>query len=185
MPKSPPAVAAPLVVTLVVCAVVLPGCAEAPTYRGKTAAYWNKVLLDRDEDYRVQALTALGEIGPAASDAAPNVKRLIADKQSNGYGTRLQAATVWWKISGNPNATVVPRLSNWLRDGSEGDAQFAAEAITRIGPPARDALPALRERHEAVTRKLGEMDEAARASSPTSSLRQALVDAISAVNGGA
>jgi HEAT repeat protein len=169
-------------VATAVGAALLQGCADAPTYRGKTAAHWNRVLLDRDEQYRVEALTALAELGPDAAQAAPNVKRVIADRESNSWETRQKAVTVWWTISDNPNSDVLPRLLTWLRSPNENDAQFAAEAVSRIGTPAKQALPALRERYEAVNRKLAEMDEADRPSS--SALRQSLLDAISSVNGG-
>ena len=173
----------PLVMCLI--AVLLGGCAAEPTYRGETAAHWNQVLLDRDEQYRVQALTALGEIGPDAEGAAPNVRRVITDGQHNSWETRVKAVTVWWQISENPNATVMPRLVKWLRGPSDAEAQLAAEAVGRIGPDARQALPALRERYEAVDRKLAAMEESERASSDAAVLRKALVDAISSVSGGA
>ena len=180
-----PIVMPPLVVLTCACALSLPGCGSAPTYRGRTAAHWNQVLLDRDEQYRVEALTALGELGHDAALATPNVKRVIADKQSNGYQTRLQAVTVWWRISRNPNATVMPRLLAWLRDANEANAQFAAEALARIGPEARQALPVLRERYDAVDQKLAAMQDPERPSSNAAALQKALVEAISAVNGGA
>ena len=173
----------PLVMCLI--AVALTGCASDATYQGRTAARWNEVLLDRDEGYRVQALTALGEIGPEAEGASPNVRRVIADRQHNSWETRLKAVTVLWKISENPNATVMPRLVKWLRDPSDAEAQFGAEAAGRIGPDARQALPALRERYEVVDRKLAAMEESERASSDAAVLRKALVDAISSVSGGA
>ena len=96
----------PLVMCLV--AALLTGCASDATYQGKTAAHWNQMLLDRDEGYRVQALTALGELGPGAEGASPNVRRVIADRQHNSWETRLKAATVLWKISEKPNETVMP-----------------------------------------------------------------------------
>ena len=83
-----------------------------------------------------------------------------------------------------PIETVMPRLVKWLRDPSDAEAQFGAEAAGRIGPDARQALPALRERYAVVDRKLAGMEESERASSDAAVLRKALVDAISSVSGG-
>jgi len=98
---------------------------------------------------REKAARTLGAIGEFAMEAAPALETVLDDKQLE---VRLAAAKGLWNISKNADA-VVPVLAALL--GSKGPPaadtpdlrrnffQSVVEALCRIGPPAKAAIPAL------------------------------------------
>ena len=167
------------VLTFLAVTTLAAGCAEETTYQGKTAAQWVHVLRDKDEIFRRQAVVALGELGRDAATAGPALRRVAEDRQANGRETRQKAIVAWWGVSKDPEHEVLPRLSQWLRDPDDGDAQLAAEAIARIGPPAAGALPDLRWRYEEAGHRIAGPPDAAGVT--PAGLRKAILDAIRAV----
>ncbi|MCS7045239.1 MAG: HEAT repeat domain-containing protein [Gemmataceae bacterium] len=105
--------------------------------------------LDGDDEARLKAARTLAYLGEAAAKAAPALAKALRDKDCN---IRLSAAKCLWNITKQSDA-VVPTLVRLLEeknaiktDDPEVRRQFlqtVMEALWRIGPPARAALPAL------------------------------------------
>jgi HEAT repeat protein len=94
------------------------------------------LLLDPDGQYaRPAAAEALGRVGPPAADAVPRLKDALHDCQLR---VRVWAAFALIRITGE-SKPYLPLIISALRD--EPDA--AAEALRRLGPAARSAIPAL------------------------------------------
>ncbi|MFJ1936625.1 HEAT repeat domain-containing protein [Kitasatospora sp. NPDC088160] len=84
------------------------------------------------------ALLALSSIGSAAATALETVRTLTDTDDPN---LRFAAAKALWHIESDP-AEAVPLLTALLDTGKDSDA---ADVLGRIGAPAADALPRLRQ----------------------------------------
>lgn len=104
---------------------------------------------------RERAARILGSLGKAAAAAGPALAQALHDRHKE---VRLAAAKALWNIT-NETEAVVPTLARLLTseqraapDGAEVRRQFVQtviEALGRIGPAARPAIPALLEKtHE-------------------------------------
>ena len=100
-----------------------------------------------DAGTREKALRTLGSLGELATAAVPEVTRALRDRDLE---LRLAAAKSLWNITRKAEG-VVPALVGLLeRKGTPQDddarrrfLQTVIEALRRIGPPARAAVPAL------------------------------------------
>jgi HEAT repeat protein len=126
---------------------------------------------------REKAAKTLGAIGEVAIEAAPALAKVLRDSHTE---VRLAAAKALWNISKAADA-VVPVLAALLTgkwpsnpEASEARRRFlqtVIEALSRIGPPAKAAIPALlamskddnRLIRESALRTLKEIDPAAAA----------------------
>ncbi|MDN3354195.1 hypothetical protein [Actinomadura sp. DC4] len=98
---------------------------------------------------RSHALAALADLGPAGAGLAPLLPELF---DSGDETTAVRSATAYWSLTGDPEP-VVPALLPHVRAGRPG-----VEAVRRlgeIGPPAAEAVPALR---QAVTSDLRQIE---------------------------
>ena len=99
-------------------------------------------LKDERENVRASAAYALGEMGPAAADAVDGLITLLTDESEE---VRRHATSALGMIK-EPVSKTVPALVRVLEDREDTDlAFFAAQALTRIGPDATEAVPALQE----------------------------------------
>ncbi len=99
-------------------------------------------LNDSRENVRASATYALGEIGPAAADAVDTLTTLLTDA-SDAVRRHATSALGMIKI---PTTKTVPALIKVLENSENTDLGFfAAQALTRIGPEAAAAIPALRD----------------------------------------
>ena len=99
-------------------------------------------LQDERENVRASAAYALGEMGPVAAEAVDGLIALLADESEE---VRRHATSALGMIK-VPSSKTVPALIEVLEDREDTDlAFFAAQALTRIGPDAVEAIPALRE----------------------------------------
>ncbi|MFJ5711030.1 PBS lyase [Streptomyces sp. NPDC093105] len=90
---------------------------------------------------REAAARTLGAFGPAAGEAVPELRELLAADSATVSTT---AARALWEVEGDADA-VVPVLVRWLRPGASGaDRCAAAQALGAIGPAAAGAARALR-----------------------------------------
>ena len=99
-------------------------------------------LEDERENVRASAAYALGEMGPVAAEAVDGLVALLTDESEE---VRRHATSALGMIK-VPVSKTVPALVKVLEDREDTDlAFFAAQALTRIGPDATEAVPALRE----------------------------------------
>ena len=99
-------------------------------------------LEDERENVRASAAYALGEIGPVAAEAVDGLVALLTDESEE---VRRHATSALGMIK-VPVLKTVPALVKVLEDREDTDlAFFAAQALTRIGPDATEAVPALGE----------------------------------------
>ena len=99
-------------------------------------------LEDERENVRASAAYALGEMGPVAAEAVDGLVGLLTDESEE---VRRHATSALGMIK-VPVSKTVPALVRVLEDREDTDlAFFAAQALTRIGRDAAEAVPALRE----------------------------------------
>ncbi|MFF7437323.1 PBS lyase [Streptomyces sp. NPDC008122] len=96
---------------------------------------------NRRDWVREAALRTLAAFGPAAAEAVPDARRLLA---ADSAAVATTAARALWAAEGD-RGDVLPALEGWLRPGASG-AEWcaAAQALGEIGPAAAAAAPALR-----------------------------------------
>jgi HEAT repeat protein len=101
-----------------------------------------QALNDPEAPIRFSAAQALGERG---AETLPAVGMLLQKAVSDpDGGVRLEAAMALYKIDGREDK-ILPVLIRALRDPDEVRRWIAADCLGEIGPPAREALPTLRE----------------------------------------
>ena len=99
-------------------------------------------LEDERENVRASAVYALGEMGLVAAEAVDGLIGLLTDESEE---VRRHATSALGMIK-EPVSKTVPALVRVLEDREDTDlAFFAAQALTRIGPDAPEAIPALQE----------------------------------------
>ena len=99
-------------------------------------------LQDERENVRASAAYALGEMGPVAAEAVDGLIALLTDESEE---VRRHATSALGMIK-VPVSKTVPALVEVLENREDTDLGFfAAQALTRIGPDATEAVPALRE----------------------------------------
>lgn len=119
-----------------------PGAAEhdkQPIYKGKALTDWVKALDQPGKEARVEALKALGEIGPAAA-AVPRVSDILKDRKQD-QSVRMQAAFALAKI-GTPKVVAAPLITA-LKDEDAYVRQAAATSLGGLRGEAGVVVPAL------------------------------------------
>jgi HEAT repeat protein len=96
-----------------------------------------EVLKEGNPEVQGNVMAALGQIGPAAKAAVPELAEGLAESSNDVLAA--QAATALGRIG----AASVPDLVKVLNKGAKGRAVLAARAIKQVGPAARDAEPGL------------------------------------------
>ena len=97
-------------------------------------------LGDKRENVRASAAYALGEMGPEAAAAVPALIPLLTDASNE---VRRHAISALGMIQ-VPAEKTVPALIEVLENREDLDLGFfAAQALTRVGPAAAAAIPAL------------------------------------------
>jgi hypothetical protein len=126
-------------VTLLLAATALAALSAAP---GQDKADKEKVamLLKELRQGEPKAAYLLGQMGPAAKDAIPTLVEMLLREPRPGDSLADNSAIALGKIG--PDA--VPALIRVLQDRKATVAwPHAASAVKAIGPPAREAVPAL------------------------------------------
>lgn len=88
----------------------------------------------KEEGLRVAAVEALADVGPAARDAVPTLAKLIKDPTGSVQWRAVEA--LGWTGS----ETAVPALLAALKENHKDEA---AQALMRLGPKAKAAVPEL------------------------------------------
>ena len=96
-------------------------------------------LADGDAAVRYWAASELGDIGPPARSARPQLKRLLTGKS---FAVQLSAAYALCRLG--DLHTGLPILTKGLTVADKGTNVSAADFLARIGPPAKAAVPALK-----------------------------------------
>src|SRR5262249_44048971 len=100
-------------------------------------------LRDLDPAVRMRSARVLGDIGPAAEAAVPRLKKLLDDEDGR---VRVRTACALVEITADEKA-YVPLLLKALRDPADRGAREAAvDAVGRLRPLPRAAVPVLVER---------------------------------------
>jgi HEAT repeat protein len=108
---------------------------------------------------RQQAADALGALGPAARDAAPELDEAMRDKQAQ---VRLSAAFALWRVNPKEPEPAVRVLVKLLAsEQPQYVRQLTIQRLQEMGPAARAALPALREMRTSADQILRQLSEAA------------------------
>lgn len=110
-----------------------------------------KALSDPDPEVRCLSALALEAIGPKAAPAIPQLSQALSD--SVNY-VRIPAVDALGAMGASAVAAVPALVSVLMRKNEDGMVLVStAYALGNIGPPAKDALPAL---HQIIdTRRLG------------------------------
>lgn len=112
-------------------------------YLNRGTEVWVKGLTDKDPVARRAAVYALGEIGPAARKVAPQIRRLLKDKESF---VRLWAANAMAKIQPAKKRDAIATLKRGLTDQAGFVRSLAASFLGALGSECtgiKAVLPAL------------------------------------------
>lgn len=96
-------------------------------------------LGDMDAGVRLAAATALSEMGPSAIEAVP----ALAAAVTNDNALRAMALAAAGALGPVAQGVAWPALFDLLRDESDVARSMAAMALGRMGPAAKEAVPAL------------------------------------------
>ena len=104
-----------------------------------------KALADPDQSVRYSAVWALGRIGPDASVALPDLEKDVCDTNDPYFGSVCAWAMI--RIDAK-NEKLIKQALPVLIKALENEKAFvrseAASTLGLIGPPAKEALPALK-----------------------------------------
>jgi HEAT repeat protein len=115
--------------------------ADALVRRGAAAVPVLVRRLDRPDPLeRASAVRVLGQIGPAATEAMPALRRRLRDDPESDV--RSQAAFAFAAVGRNDPA-VIAELVRLLKSAGEDDREAAAFACRMLAADARQAIPAL------------------------------------------
>jgi serine/threonine protein kinase/HEAT repeat protein len=104
------------------------------------AAGLRDLLQDPNARTRERAATVLGDLGPAAAAAVPDLAALLGDREDRVRASAAQALAKFG-VAAKP---AQPLLLQALADPDASVRQAAAAALDRLGPPAKEDVPALR-----------------------------------------
>ncbi len=119
---------------------ILGGTESDPKYIKKTVLLLIRSLQDREDIVRLRAAEALGQIGPEARSAIPQLLYTLKDRYS--WQTRAAAAAALGRIASDnsdkkgASTTVLSALYDRLRDRSSQVRLAAIQALTWMGGPA-------------------------------------------------
>ncbi|KAF0177695.1 MAG: HEAT repeat-containing protein [Limisphaerales bacterium] len=89
---------------------------------------------------RRAVIEALGNVGPAAKEALPELRKRLDDQGVSGMGNRAFSAKAIWQITGKADESLPVLIAALEKDQSA----YAAEILGTMGPDAKSAAPALR-----------------------------------------
>lgn len=98
------------------------------TVSGKPLEFWLDALSDSQPQVRVQAIRALGNVGPAAPEVIPALIGVLRDSDP---AVRGQAALALLKF-GPEAKSALPALTDAKNDSDKTVRNFAAKALEKI-----------------------------------------------------
>jgi len=129
---------------LLVCTAILSiGCTkkEEVVYQGKPLSEWMKMLEDTNPSTKSSAINAVGKIGPEAREAIPLLVETI--RQTRNHDKRILHACNYALLA--MGKEIVPSMISLLKDDDWEMRRGAAWILGKVGPEAKDAVPALTE----------------------------------------
>ena len=133
---------------------------------------------EKDVGVRLQIVNILGQVGPLAKAALPvlletqkaSLQETAKSKDLDPQGLRRSILVTIGSIEPEPKE-YVPILTDALKNDKDlGVRVTAAQALGRVGPPAKDALPALLAAHKS-----------AMAATDPQGLRKAILEAVTKI----
>ena len=144
---------------LLVCTAILSiGCTkkEEVTYQGKPLSEWMKMLKDENLIKKYAAIKAIGELGPEAKEAIPVLIETI--RETKHRDKRILFACNQALLG--MGKEIVPHMIALLKDDTWEMRRGSAWVLGKLGPDAKDAVPALTEAlndpNDAVRRRAAE-----------------------------
>src|SRR4051812_26415721 len=95
-------------------AAMLVGCGKEASHQGRTVSEWRKDLRDADPGKRRAAAAALGEIGPKAKAAVPDLAAALKDADAQ---VRVSASQALWSLAGDARGATYDLIAA-LEDGN-------------------------------------------------------------------
>ena len=114
---------------------------EEVAYQGKPLSAWIEMLNDEDPNRKFAAIKAIGEIGPEAREAIPVLVETI--RQTRNRDKRMLLACNHVLIG--MGKEIVPHMISLLKDDNWEMRRGSAWMLGKLGPDAKDAIPALTE----------------------------------------
>lgn len=117
------------------------GVLQIGPYASSDVAALTEALQDELDAVRFHAAIALGNFAAAAQPATANLIHCVLwDKDP---AVRVEAAVALWKVDNSHGPVVIPALIEALSSDNELICWIAADCLARMGPVAREAVPAL------------------------------------------
>jgi len=129
---------------LVVCIAVLSiGCTKKKevTYEGKPLSEWMEMLKGQDPIGKYAAIHAIREIGPEAKEAIPILIETIREVRNRDKRILVACNDALLAMG----KEIVPHMISLLKDDTWEMRRGAAWILGKVGPEAKDAVPALTE----------------------------------------
>lgn len=138
---------APFVLVCLLTSIILVACGPStptplpPTPTpSKTVDEWVEILESGDETERLEAVIALGKMGPAASDALPQLFLAIEGENAVAFEGSF-VYEVGTAIAAIAEEDAVPLCELWFLDGNVGYTAFCAiDVLPKVG---EEAVPGL------------------------------------------
>ncbi len=118
-----------------------PGGRFGHSYKGHFTGHWVETLKSPQKADRLEAMDALGMIGPDAADGVPALAELLAGDPDREIRSRAGLALSKMVPA---SAAAVPALAKALSDDEPVVRMNAAVTLFRLRTDARPAVPALR-----------------------------------------
>lgn len=135
-------------IVILVMLAIFSGCEKSEkTYKGKPESQWIQLCDDADYDTREQAWEAVASLNTPA--AYQKLKRALSDPHAGPLAKSIAADAL---AITDPEETLIA-LRSLLKDELFTDPHFSS-ALEKLGPKARDLLPALTEAEKTVRDKV-------------------------------
>jgi HEAT repeat protein len=117
------------------------GCSkkEEVTYQGKPLSTWIEMLEDTNPSTKLAAINAVGKIGPEAREAIPILVETI--RETRNRDKRMLLACNYALLG--MGEEIVPSMISLLKDDNWEMRRGSAWMLGKVGPDAKDAIPAL------------------------------------------
>lgn len=130
-------------ILLLCIAFLFAGCnrKQEVVYQGKPLSEWIEMLEGTNLSAKLSAINAVGKIGPEAKEAIPALIEMI--RQTRNHDKKILLGCNYALLA--MGKEVVPYMISLLKDDEWEMRRGAAWILGKVGPDAKDAVPALTE----------------------------------------